>query len=754
MTAILAPGTTRLKTSTGFDTLVSPGSKIYKDSRTYTAEFGGDPVVVLLTGKTENIFSEENLAILNRFEETFSPEADTRTHSVLSPITILKLASEEAKRQGASLEWNDPILIQAVIGDSLETRRPEVVSLVPNDDHALFIVTPRGDIDFDTSLQLLRDVEGYFSQTGNVLRKVTFSVTGDADMISSVSDAIGNNMKTLLILSMGVMAIILVLSFRVRWNLLALFMVGIGALWTFGIMGYAGVPLSMSTMAVLPVLIGLGIDYSIQFHNRYNEEVSRNKSVSDAIRTSIIQMFPTVLIALVSTIIGFVTLYISEVPMVRDFGLMLSMGMILSFLVAIFFLNSIIHVTERRLSVAKLGRTATAATRPLERVLERMATIAIRFPLVILLIAAVTGISGAVVDRWLPAKSDLESLMPQGSQILREIHALRDVQGYMGELRFIVQADDVTDPEVLQWMATFQADIVEEYGVPEGQDRSTVDLSDRNVALVIGANSPATLISEYSEDGNIPTDHAEIERILTDTPQVFVSQFVSEDRRTASLSFSVDHRSMTQVNDFIEKVEKRARNSDQEGISISPAGSMALGASTIDAMMGNRFLMNILCLGAVFAVMFLIYRKLTRTFFAIIPVGMVMGWAFLDLYLAGIALNPLTSVLGLLVVGIGTEYMVLILGRYEEEKRTNGRTPHDAMVITLSKTGQALLASMVTTLGGFGVLIISSFVLLRDFGIATTIGTFLCLIAAMIVMPPIIVWWDTRVARHLPKGLR
>ncbi|MBM3133409.1 MAG: hypothetical protein FJZ95_10330, partial [Chloroflexi bacterium] len=135
MTAILAPGTTRLKTSTGFDTLVSPGSKIYKDSRTYTAEFGGDPVVVLLTGKTENIFSEENLAILNRFEETFSPEADTRTHSVLSPITILKLASEEAKRQGASLEWNDPILIQAVIGDSLETRRPEVVSLVPNDDH-------------------------------------------------------------------------------------------------------------------------------------------------------------------------------------------------------------------------------------------------------------------------------------------------------------------------------------------------------------------------------------------------------------------------------------------------------------------------------------------------------------------------------------------------------------------------------------------------------------------------------------------
>lgn len=745
LTAVLAPGVTLLKTSTGFDTLVSPKAKIYRDSRTYASEFGADPVVVLLSGKLDALFSPENLAVLNRLEETYGPGRDGRVQAMLSPISILKLAAEEAARRGFPMEWNDPALIAAVLGDSPETRAPEMAPLVPDERHVLITVTPFGHVPFDDALALMQDIEAFFEGTRNDLPAgVSFVVTGDMEMISAVSDAIGDNMKLLLILSAGVMAIVLILSFRVRWNLLSLFMVGMGALWTFGLMGYIGVPLSMATMAVLPVLFGLGIDYSIQFHNRYQEEVIGSKSVSGAVTASITRMFPTVLIALVSTIIGFITLYISEVPMVRHFGLMLSVGMIFCFVIALFFLNSILYVNERKIPVQKLGKSAADATRHIERALAAGGRFTLRYPLPIIVIAMVTGIGGAVVDRWLPAKSDIERLMPQGSEALEEIHTLRDVQGYMGELRFIVQAEDVTEPTVLQWMEEFQQEAAARYGTaaPGG------DLAKQETATIRGSNSLASLIAQWN-DGTLPQDRAGVEAVLSRIPDMFTVQFLSSDRRLAGLSFSIDNTSVDQINTLIKRLKEDALKLHREGVSASPAGSMALGASTVDAMMGRRFLMNVICLGAVFVVMLSIYRHLTRTFFAIIPVGMVMGWASLDLYLAHIPLNPLTSVLGLLVVGIGTEFMVLILGRYEEEKRAGGRSPHDAMVITLSKTGRAILASVLTTLGGFGVLILSSFVLLRDFGIATTIGTFLCMIASMIVMPPIIVWWDTRVARHL-----
>jgi len=65
------------------------------------------------------------------------------------------------------------------------------------------------------------------------------------------------------------------------------------------------------------------------------------------------------------------------------------------------------------------------------------------------------------------------------------------------------------------------------------------------------------------------------------------------------------------------------------------------------------------------------------------------------------------------------------------------------MVMALSKIGRAIVATALTTLGGFGVLIASDFVMIRDFGIATALGVFLCLIITITVMPGLVVWFDT-----------
>jgi predicted RND superfamily exporter protein len=90
--------------------------------------------------------------------------------------------------------------------------------------------------------------------------------------------------------------------------------------------------------------------------------------------------------------------------------------------------------------------------------------------------------------------------------------------------------------------------------------------------------------------------------------------------------------------------------------------------------------------------------------------------------------------------------MVLLTSRYEEEKSL-GEAPRQAMSTAVTKMGRAIVTTGVTTLGGFGVLIASNFVIIRDFGIATVIGIFLCLISAIIVMPPLMVWWDERRVR-------
>lgn len=781
ISAAAAPGINMLDSETGFDALVSPSSEIAQDNSRYEEQFGAEPIAVLLKGQLEDIFSGTNLAILYEFEQEFSN--DGRYRSIISPLTLLQTAIEEANqtrqatqeqiaiaqetaameaRQAAAAmglseaeqeqaaqqaraavlqefqpqieqmqligepSLDNPLFIATVLYDSEGAVSQAMQPFIPDDEHVLIIVTPQGNMDDKEALQAATDIEDFFS--AHPLAKVNTTVIAATKLVDAISSSLGNNMMILLVLALAVMVLILVLIFRVRWRLLSLLMVGVSALWTFGLMGYFSIPLTMATMAVLPILIGLGIDYAIQFHNRYQEEVTRSKTVGEAIITSLSSMFPVVGIALLATIIGFITLYISEVPMIRDFGIVLAVGIVLSYIIGLFLLHSIVYLADKRAPIDRLRKAASEASGRIERILMRLGKLAINHTLWIFIVAVVFGIAGGVVDHWLPRNTDYEELMPQNIAVLREVRELRQITGSGGEVRFMIEADDVASPAVLGWLKEYQ---------------------DEALALhseLISVDSPAVLVSEAA-GGVIPAKQ-QIEEILENIPPLYLGQVISTDRTMASALFNIKYISLEETHDLLQLMESEAQ--PPPDVQISPVGSLALGASTMDAVVGTRFTMNLICLGAVFIVLLLVYRRFSSAIFVIIPVGAVIAWSSLDMYLIGIPLNPLTAVLGVIIIGICTEFMVLLMGRYEEEKK-QGLPPQDAMVMAISKIGRAIVTTALTTLGGFGVLITSNFVMIRDFGIATALGVFLCLLITITVMPGLIVWFDKWRGKRLAK---
>jgi predicted RND superfamily exporter protein len=102
-------------------------------------------------------------------------------------------------------------------------------------------------------------------------------------------------------------------------------------------------------------------------------------------------------------------------------------------------------------------------------------------------------------------------------------------------------------------------------------------------------------------------------------------------------------------------------------------------------------------------------------------------------------LNPLTAVMSALIVGIGTEFAVLLLGRYWEEL-SRGVDPRQAMNQAVSRIGRAIAASGLTVTAGFGALLASSFPAIRDFGAVTVIDVLLALVATIVVVPPLAPW--------------
>ena len=110
------------------------------------------------------------------------------------------------------------------------------------------------------------------------------------------------------------MVVVLYVVFPVRRRLMALPVVVVGVLFTFGITGAAGVSLTLVTMAGLPILLGLGMDFAIQFHNRYEEELARGDTPAAGMIDALTHIGPVVGTAVLATILGFVTLGLSSVP--------------------------------------------------------------------------------------------------------------------------------------------------------------------------------------------------------------------------------------------------------------------------------------------------------------------------------------------------------------------------------------------------------------------------------------------------------
>ncbi|MEA2332669.1 MAG: uncharacterized protein QOH58_2807 [Thermoleophilaceae bacterium] len=119
-------------------------------------------------------------------------------------------------------------------------------------------------------------------------RGAEYVVTGVPVVTEGLADAVQRAIFVLLGAALLVMAATLALVFRARLRLLPLALALAAAALTFGALSVAGGSLTMASIAVLPVLIGLGVDYAIQFHARFDEEMamasggSRPRSPADA----------------------------------------------------------------------------------------------------------------------------------------------------------------------------------------------------------------------------------------------------------------------------------------------------------------------------------------------------------------------------------------------------------------------------------------------------------------------------------------
>jgi len=142
--------------------------------------------------------------------------------------------------------------------------------------------------------------------------------------------------------------VVLAMGFRkLSAPIIILFTLAIAMAWTLGIMRSFDIPVTVVTMAIFPLFLGLGIDYCIHFLRRYDEERKQGHSVERCIATSFATTGGAILIASITSIVAFSILATSWFVGLRDLGFSLAFGTALSAISAFAVLPSLIALRDR-----------------------------------------------------------------------------------------------------------------------------------------------------------------------------------------------------------------------------------------------------------------------------------------------------------------------------------------------------------------------------------------------------------------------
>ncbi len=154
-------------------------------------------------------------------------------------------------------------------------------------------------------------------------------------VVDGLAEKLSSAIGVLLIAALVVMTLTLALVFGPPARLLPLAIALAAAAIAFGLLSALGGSLTMASIAVLPILIGLAVDYAIQFQARFAEARASGSPAPRAAIEAGARGGPVIGTAAVATIAGFCVLLLSPIPMVRGFGVLLVLGVAIAFVLAL-----------------------------------------------------------------------------------------------------------------------------------------------------------------------------------------------------------------------------------------------------------------------------------------------------------------------------------------------------------------------------------------------------------------------------------
>ncbi|MBT3772807.1 MAG: MMPL family transporter [Euryarchaeota archaeon] len=603
---------------------------------------------------------------------------------------------------------------------------------------------------------------------------LTYSVAS-LDLVShDIDQGTFDNLAILILIAVGVVVAILALAFKtLRGVLFPLSGLLLALIWTYGTLAGFGVQFTALEVAIAPLVLGLGIDYSIHLQRRYETFRSEGMDPAQAWLSSLDRLAAALSFAVITTVAAFLANIFSPLPPIRIFGFGLAFGVVSAFLCSTVVVGCLHVVLDRKerdpghASLLQLPRLSAALVN-FQRHQQALVIV------VAVLICGASIIGASNLETEFDLSDFLDDEMPI-MQVRSELNDSYDAASW--KLVYIlfepangkeVIADDT---ELLYQLNRLDDRLGHTNGVVGWEDgnpsyegpfvvlrdavlRDSVwgsnhNLEIRNDELVeINSSLEMDIAGAFS---NLSQNSSVADPLSGKTWSQRVSSVTHLDNgEIVHMRMEVRVIAATSADSsaILESFETQLGSTDspgtlREGLSqhaiVHLGGDLVKLQIVLEGLTTSQVESTVISLVVSFFVLLVLTRKVVPAMLVLLPVAVASLWVVGSMVLFGLEWNVLTVMVTALTIGIGIDYSIHIWRRFETELQLNPDKPWEALHVVISTTGVALMLSAGTTVCGFLVLLMSPMPLVQDFGLVTALTVVFSLLLAVIFLPILLV---------------
>jgi len=565
-------------------------------------------------------------------------------------------------------------------------------------------------------------------------------------------------------------------------------MQGAGTILGPGYLDIIGAPNQVSQIAPI-ILIGLGVDYAIHFTSRYREEVGSGNSINGSTTSTLTSVGIALTLATLATIVGFLTNIVSPLPELKDFGILVSAGIFFAFFLVMTFVPAVRTLLDRRAEKeSKINTEAFSSSG--ESVLNKISASSSIIPkkLKVVALALLFAISGYGYFSFTNLETIFEftDFLPEDDPVVQTLDLLtEEFGGGFGETTSVLlEGENLATPEIhnaiieslsnlsdTENVVSFAGNVAAESLVgtlgqslaPQGPGVGSAPampdmefigaLASYGVDIMSGSQGLNLLKVKPESDVEALYKYL----VSLDSESYLASVYFNEDNTVTAqqvrITTSAGSLGAAQLRDDIYEAFEPVSSL---GVEVAATNDSIVTQSVSDLISESQFQSLIFAILASMVFLILYYlidiRKPFLGVITILPVVAIVMGTYLGMYFLDIPLNPVTSTLSGLAIGIGVPFVIHVTNRFRELLSTSDN-PVEAVRTTLKTTGGSLFGSAFTTMAGFGILMTSSLKPFQQMGQVVVVALGFALVASILILPTLLVFWANYHNRKTAKSL-